>query len=45
MGEGGTRDVDPDDMYDLVEEYPQYLSGVSPYVTATAKVRSGTGVL
>ena len=41
-GEGGTRDVTADDMYALVEKYPQYLSGVTPYVTATAKVRQGT---
>ena len=33
-GEESTRDVSPDDMYALVEKYPQYLSGVSPYVTA-----------
>ena len=32
-GDGmGSRTVDPDDMYALVEKYPQYLSGVSPYV-------------
>ncbi len=41
-GEGGTRDVDTDDMYALVEKYPQYLSGVTPYVSATANVRQGT---
>ena len=41
-GEGGTRDVTADDMYALVEKYPQYLSGVTPYVTASAKVRQGT---
>ena len=40
-GEGGTRDVTADDMYALVEKYPQYLSGVTPYVTASAKVRQG----
>ena len=38
-GEGGTRDVDADDLYDLVDQYPQYLTGVSPYVSASAKVR------
>ena len=35
MGRGdgmGSRTVDPDDMYALVDKYPQYLSGVSPYV-------------
>ena len=41
-GEESTRDVSPDDMYALVEKYPQYLSGVSPYVTASANVRQGT---
>ena len=41
-GEGGTRDVDADDLYELVDQYPQYLFGVSPYVSASAKVRSGT---
>ena len=41
-GESGTRDVDADDLYDLIEQYPQYLTGVSPYVSASAKVRSGT---
>ena len=41
-GEGGTRDVDTDDMYALVEKYPQYLSGVTPYVSATANIRKGT---
>ena len=34
-GEGGTRDVNTEDMYALVEKYPQYLSGVTPYVSAT----------
>ena len=42
LGEDSTRSVDADDMYALVEKYPQYLSGVSPYVTASAKVRQGT---
>jgi putative ABC transport system permease protein len=27
---GGSRSVDTDDMYALVEKYPQYLSGVTP---------------
>ena len=35
-GDGGTRDVDADDLYALVEKYPQYLSGVTPYVSAQA---------
>ena len=38
---GGSRAVDPDDMYALVDKYPQYLSGVSPYVTLQQVVRNG----
>ena len=35
-GDGmGSRTVDPDDMYALVDKYPRYLSGVSPYVMVT----------
>ena len=41
-GEGGTRDVDTDDMYALVEKYPQYLSGVPPYVSVRSLVRHGS---
>lgn len=40
-GSGSTRTVEPDDMYALADKYPQYLSGVSPYVMTQAKVRSG----
>ena len=37
-----SRSVDPDDMYALVDKYPQYLSGVSPYVmVGQAMVRRG----
>ncbi|MCI2106382.1 MAG: ABC transporter permease [Intestinimonas sp.] len=45
MGRGGdasSRSISPDDMYALVDKYPQYLSGVSPYVNAQAAVRCGT---
>ncbi|MFR0769154.1 MAG: ABC transporter permease [Dysosmobacter sp.] len=38
-GTGGTRDVDVEDLYELVDKYPQYLTGVTPYVSASAKVR------
>ena len=31
-----SRTVSPDDMYALVDKYPQYLSGVSPYVMTGA---------
>ena len=41
-GEGGTRDVDIDDFYALVDKYPQYLTGVTPYVSASPKVRCKT---
>ena len=37
-----SRSVDPDDMYALVDKYPQYLSGVSPYVSTQALVRHGS---
>ena len=39
---GDSRSVDPDDMYELVDKYPQYISGVTPYVSASAKVRYQT---
>lgn len=44
MGRGtaSTRTVSVEGMYELVEKYPEYLSGVTPYVTTMAKVRSGT---
>ena len=41
-GSGGTRDVDVDDFYALVEKYPHYLTGVTPYVSASCKVRHQT---
>ena len=41
-GTGGTRDVDIDDFYALVDKYPQYLTGVTPYISASAKVRCRT---
>ncbi|NCE63472.1 ABC transporter permease [Pseudoflavonifractor sp. 524-17] len=41
-GGGSSRSVEPEDMYALVEKYPQYLSGVTPYVSAPAKVRHGS---
>lgn len=38
----GSRSVEPNDMYALVEQYPQYLSGVSPYVSPrSAIIRNG----
>ena len=41
-GTGGTRDVNVEDLYELVDKYPQYLTGVTPYVSASAKVRYQT---
>ena len=40
-GDGSTTDLDPDDMYDLVEEHPDVLTGVSPYVSFQATLRHG----
>ena len=40
-GDGSTMDLDPKDMYRLVEENPQVLSGVSPYVSFQATIRKG----
>ena len=37
-----SRTVSPDDMYALVDKYPQYLSGVSPYVMTQGVVREGS---
>ena len=39
---GDSRSVDPDDMYELVDKYPQYLTGVTPYVSAQLAVRQGS---
>ena len=43
LGDGmSSRSIDPDDMCALVDKYPQYLSGVSPYVmVGQAMVRRG----
>jgi putative ABC transport system permease protein len=38
-GDGGTRTIEPEDMYALADKYPQYISGVTPYVTPQAKLR------
>ena len=40
--DGSSRSVDTDDMYALVEKYPQYLSGVTPYIQLQAAVRHGS---
>lgn len=41
-GENSSRSVDVEDLYELVEKYPQYLTGVTPYISASATVRQGT---
>lgn len=41
-GRGSSRTVDPDDMYALVEENPEYLTSVSPVVTVQATVKYGS---
>ena len=41
-GTGGTRDVDVEDLYELVDKYPQYLTGVTPYISSSPKVRYKT---
>ena len=40
-GDGSTTDLDPEDMYQLVEENPDVLTGVSPYVGFQATLRHG----
>ncbi len=40
-GDGSTMDLDPADMYRLVEEHPDVLSGVSPYVSIQPVIRKG----
>ena len=42
VGDGTTMHVEPQAMYDLVAEHPDILSGVSPYLTTPASVRSGS---
>ena len=37
-----SRDVTAKDMFDLVEKYPQYLSGVTPYNSVQGTVRQGS---
>ena len=40
--DGSSRSVDADDMYALVAKYPQYLSGVTPYLQTQTNVRHGS---
>lgn len=41
-GDGTTMMLDPSAMYELVDQHPDVLSGVSPYVATSAQVRSGS---
>ena len=36
--DGSSRSIQPSDMEELVEKYPQYISGMTPYVNVQAKV-------
>ncbi|WP_308588937.1 ABC transporter permease [uncultured Oscillibacter sp.] len=38
-GDGTTMNLDPQEMYDLVDAHPDVLTGVSPYVSAQTTVR------
>jgi len=40
-GDGTTMLLDPERMYELVDDHPEVLSGVSPYVATNARVRHG----
>lgn len=42
MGRGTARQADVDDMYALVEDNPEYLSGVSPSVSVRGSVKIGS---
>ncbi len=45
MGRGGSIQSDPEEMYDLVKEYPQYLRAVSPVTGLNgAKLKAGDEV-
>ena len=41
---GGVPIPDPEDMYDLVNEHSDILTGVSPYIGMTAAVRNGNDI-
>ena len=42
LGDGTTMNLDPQAMYDLVDEYPEVFSGVTPWVSAGTGVRQGS---
>ena len=41
QGRGDSRQVTADDVYDVADEYPELISGVSPSVSVMASIRSG----
>ena len=45
IGTGSSETVDPDDMYALVEDNPQYLKDVSPVVNVSGSVKIGSETL
>lgn len=45
VGRGSARTVSVDEMYELVEDYPEYLTSVSPLVSLGGKVKIGNETL
>jgi putative ABC transport system permease protein len=45
VGRGSARTVSVDEMYELVDEYPEYLTSVSPQVPLGGKVKIGNETL
>ncbi len=45
VGRGSARTVSVDEMYELVEDYPEYLTSVSPQVPLGGKVKIGNETL
>ena len=39
---GGTRNIDVEDITEYVNENPELYSGISPYITSSVQVKSGT---
>ncbi|WP_295582253.1 ABC transporter permease [uncultured Oscillibacter sp.] len=45
MGRGSSRSVDEDDMYQMVEDHPEYLKQLSPTVTMSYALKIGSDTL
>ncbi|MDW7662116.1 MAG: ABC transporter permease [Bacillota bacterium] len=45
VGRGSARTVSTEEMYELVEDYPEYLTSVSPQVSLGGKVKIGNETL